>query len=333
MNLERSLWHPVALGHVVGSQPRAVTLLGEDLVLWRDGNGHAHAWMDQCPHRGARLSLGRVHGGQLECPYHGWRFDGGGRCTHVPSVPDFQPGPRHGARTFDTREAYGMLWVRLAAPEGEPQPIHQLPVFAAETEPRLRKTTSGPYLVAASAPRIIENFLDMAHFGYVHEGWLGSRERPEIPPYEVQATPHGVRATGCLAWQPRSSIHAASGAQVEYTYEVTAPYMAVLTKVPEAGSTAIEGMNESIAMFVCPVTEESSVAWTRMAMNDFDSPDARLIDFQNTIFGQDQPVLESQRPKRLPLAPAAEAHCAADRMSAAYRRYLRESGITFGVIP
>ncbi|HNR84085.1 MAG: aromatic ring-hydroxylating dioxygenase subunit alpha [Rubrivivax sp.] len=333
MNLERSLWHPVALGHVVGSQPRAVTLLGEDLVLWRDGNGHAHAWMDQCPHRGARLSLGRVHGGQLECPYHGWRFDGGGRCTHVPSVPDFQPGPRHGARTFDTREAYGMLWVRLAAPEGEPQPIHQLPVFAAEAEPRLRKTTSGPYLVAASAPRIIENFLDMAHFGYVHEGWLGSRERPEIPPYEVQATPHGVRATGCLAWQPRSSIHAASGAQVEYTYEVTAPYMAVLTKVPEAGSTAIEGMNESIAMFVCPVTEESSVAWTRMAMNDFDSPDARLIDFQNTIFGQDQPVLESQRPKRLPLAPAAEAHCAADRMSAAYRRYLRESGITFGVIP
>ncbi len=333
MKLERSLWHPVALGHVVGSQPRAVTLLGEDLVLWRDGNGHAHAWMDQCPHRGARLSLGRVHGGQLECPYHGWRFDGGGRCTHVPSVPDFQPGPRHGARTFDTREAYGMLWVRLAAPEGEPQPIHQLPVFAAEAEPRLRKTTSGPYLVAASAPRIIENFLDMAHFGYVHEGWLGSRERPEIPPYEVQATPHGVRATGCLAWQPRSSIHAASGAQVEYTYEVTAPYMAVLTKVPEAGSTAIEGMNESIAMFVCPVTEESSVAWTRMAMNDFDSPDARLIDFQNTIFGQDQPVLESQRPKRLPLAPAAEAHCAADRMSAAYRRYLRESGITFGVIP
>jgi hypothetical protein len=61
-----------------------------------------------------------------------------------------------------------------------------------------------------------------------------------------------------------------------------------------------------------------------MAMNDFDSPDARLIEFQNTIFGQDQPVLESQRPKRLPLAPAAEAHCAADRMSTAYRRHLRQ---------
>ncbi len=333
MKLENTLWHPVALSHVVGSAPQAVTLLGEELVLWRDGAGAAQAWADQCPHRGARLSLGRVHAGQLECAYHGWRFEGGGACTHIPAVPEFKPGARHCARTHEAREAYGMVWVRLAAPEGaSPQPIHELPAFAAEAEPRLRKTTSGPYFVAASAPRIIENFLDMAHFGYVHEDWLGSREHTAIPPYSVARTERGLLATGCLAWQPRSSIHAESGAMVEYSYEVTAPYMAVLTKVPEAGSTAIEGMNEAIAMFVCPVTEESSVAWTRMAMNDFDSPDARLIDFQNTIFGQDKPILESQRPKRLPLAPDAEAHAAVDRMSTAYRRYLKESGITFGVI-
>ena len=330
--LEKTLWHPVALGHEVGAEPRGARLLGEELVLWRDGAGVAHAWLDQCPHRGARLSLGRVADGQLECPYHGWRFAAGGRCTHVPAVPDFQPGTRHAAHSFEAREAYGMLWVRLAAPQDAAGPIHELPLFAAESDARLRKTTSGPYIVQASAPRIIENFLDMAHFGYVHEGWLGSRDRPEIPPYEVVPTPHGVRATGCRAWQPRSSIHAESGAEVEYGYEVTAPYMAVLTKQPEAGSTAIEGLVESIAMLVCPVTEESSIAWTRMAINDFDSPDERLIEFQNTIFGQDQPVLESQRPKRLPLAADAEAHSAADRLSAAYRRYLKASGITFGVI-
>lgn len=330
--LEKSLWHPVALSHVVSNQPQSVNLLGECLVLWRDGDGAAHAWADQCPHRGARLSMGRVHDGQLECPYHGWRFGAGGACMLVPAVPDFKPGPRHAATTFATREAYGMLWVRLAEPEGELLPIHDLPAFAAEDETRLRKTTSGPYTVAASAPRIIENFLDMAHFGYVHEGWLGSRDRTDIPPYEVKPTTHGVLATQCMAWQPRSSIHAESGAQVEYTYEVTAPYTAVLTKQPEPGSTSIEGLWESIAMFVCPVTEESSVAWTRMAMNDFTSPDARLIDFQDTIFGQDQPVLESQRPKRLPLRPDAEAHSSADRMSSAYRRYLKTNGIGFGVI-
>ena len=332
MQLERTLWHPVALSHAVGSQPLAATLLGEDLVLWRDAAGCAHAWMDQCPHRGARLSLGRVHNGQLECAYHGWQFDGSGQCTHIPATPDFEPGPRHCARSYAAQEAYGMLWVRLQAPEGDAHPIHELPLFAAEAEPRLRKTTSGPYLVNTSAPRIIENFLDMAHFGYVHEGWLGSRDHTAIPPYEVTKTAHGVLATGCMAWQPRSSIHAESGAQVEYTYEVTAPYMAVLTKVPEAGTTAIAGMQEAIAMFVCPITEETSMAWTRMAMNDFESPDERLITFQDTIFSQDQPVLESQRPKRLPLAPGAEMPCAADRMSVAYRRYLKDSGVTFGIL-
>ena len=178
--IERSLWHPVALSHAVGSQPQGASLLGEDLVLWRDAAGAAHAWADQCPHRGARLSLGRVAGGQLECPYHGWRFEGSGQCTHIPALPDFTPGARHRARSFDAREAYGMLWVRLAPPPPDAQPIHDFPLFAAESEPRLRKTTSGPYRVEASAPRIIENFLDMAHFGYVHEGWLGSRDRPEV---------------------------------------------------------------------------------------------------------------------------------------------------------
>ena len=68
-------------------------------------------------------------------------------------------------------------------------------------------------------------------------------------------------------------------------------------------------------------------------MNDFESPDSRLQAFQNTIFSQDQPVLESQRPRQLPIsadAPVVELHSAADRSSAAYRRYLRERGITFG---
>ena len=330
--LEKSLWHPVALGHEVGAQPHAAELLGEALVLWRDEGGQARAWRDQCPHRGARLSLGRVTDGELECPYHGWRFEGGGQCTRIPAVPEFTPGPRHHAHAFEVREAYGMLWVRLAPPTGAAQPIHDLPRFAAEDDAQLRKTTSGPYRVAASAPRIIENFLDMAHFGYVHEGLLGSRERPEIPPYEVEPTPWGVRATGCRAWQPRSSIHATGEAQVEYGYEVTAPYAAVLTKQPEAGLSAVDGHREAIAMFICPVGEESSVVWTRMALNDFTSPDAHLIEFQDTIFGQDQPILESQRPKRLPLMPTAELHCAADRLSAAYRRYLKQSGITYGVI-
>jgi phenylpropionate dioxygenase-like ring-hydroxylating dioxygenase large terminal subunit len=243
----------------------------------------------------------------------------------MPALPAFTPAAGYRACTHEAREAYGLVWVRLAPGE------QALPVFAAEADERLRKVNCGPYRVNSSAPRVVENFLDLAHFGFVHEGWLGSRDATSVPAYEVQMTPTGVLATGCKAVQPRSSVHATTSAMVEYTYEVIGPYTAVLTKVPEAGSAAIADLRESIALFVCPVTPESCEVWIRMAMNDFESPDHTLTDFQDTIFGQDKPVLESQRPRRLPLAAGAELHCAADKTAVMYRRHLLEAGITFGV--
>ena len=323
--IEKTLWHPVGKASDLAGSPKAVLLLEEDVVIWQTPDGRFQAWADRCPHRGAKLSLGRVQDGQLECAYHGWQFDQTGQCKLMPALPAFTPAAGYRACTHEAREAYGLVWVRLAPGE------QALPVFAAESDERLRKVNCGPYLVQSSAPRVVENFLDLAHFGFVHEGWLGSRDTTSVPAYEVQMTPTGVLATGCKAVQPRSSVHATASAMVEYTYEVIGPYTAVLTKVPEAGSAAIADLRESIALFVCPVTPESCEVWIRMAMNDFDSPDHKLTDFQDTIFGQDKPVLESQRPRRLPLAAGAELHCAADKTAVMYRRHLLEAGITFGV--
>ena len=73
--VEASLWHPVALSGAVQQTPLAVQLLKRDLVLWRADDGAVQAFADQCPHRGARLSLGRVHNNRLECAYHGWPLD------------------------------------------------------------------------------------------------------------------------------------------------------------------------------------------------------------------------------------------------------------------
>ena len=323
--IEKTLWHPVGKAVDLAGSPKAVLLLEEDVVIWQTPDGRFQAWADRCPHRGAKLSLGRVQDGQLECAYHGWQFDQAGQCKLMPALPAFTPAAGYRACTHEAREAYGLVWVRLAPGE------QALPVFAAESDERLRKVNCGPYLVQSSGPRVVENFLDLAHFGFVHEGWLGSRDTTSVPAYEVQMTPTGVLATGCKAVQPRSSVHATTSAMVEYTYEVTGPYSAVLTKVPEAGSAAIADLRESIALFVCPVTPESCEVWIRMAMNDFDSPDHKLTDFQDTIFGQDKPVLESQRPRRLPLAAGAELHCAADKTAVMYRRHLLEAGISFGV--
>lgn len=331
--IEKELWHPVALAAGVGDAPVPARLLGEDLVLWRDAQGRVHAWQDRCPHRGAQLSLGRVvacEGEQgdsrLECPYHGWRFDGAGQCREVPALPGFTPPATHRARTFAAREAYGLVWVRL---DGED--AGDLPTFEAEGDERLRKLDCGPYVVEASAPRLVENFLDMSHFGFVHEGWLGARDMAAIDDYKVEATPTGLLATGCKAWQPQSSINSTRPAHVEYSYEVTAPYSAVLVKVPEAQSVGAQGYRESIALFICPTDGERCTVWFRLAIADWQRSEAELRQFQDTIFLQDKPVLESQRPKALPLDLRAELHTAADKASSFYRRYLKGLGITIGV--
>ena len=326
--MEASLWHPVALSDAVQHTPLAVQLLERDVVLWRADDGAVQAFADRCPHRGSRLSLGRVHDNRLECAYHGWQFAPGGQCVHMPAMPDFQPAAVHCARRFEACEAHGLVWVRLQAGA---ETATALPVFAAEGDSRLRKLNCGPYDVAASAPRIVENFLDVTHFGFVHEGWLGSRKATSMDDYQVETTPTGLLALGCKAWQPQSNLHSTAPAQVEYTYEVTAPYAAVLTKVPEAGTTAIKDWRESIALYICPLAPERSRVWFRLAVADFDSPDEKLQSFQHTIFTQDQPILESQRPKALPLDPRAEMSIAVDKASMAYRRFLKASGTTFGV--
>ncbi|MBX3618717.1 MAG: aromatic ring-hydroxylating dioxygenase subunit alpha [Rhizobacter sp.] len=326
---EHSLWHPVAASDDLADTPLAVRLLSHDLVLWRDAQGLPHVLADRCPHRGTRLSLGRVMqvdgDTRLECPYHGWQFDTGGACRAIPALPDFTPPASHAACAHEVQAAHGLLWVRL-----HPGPS-VLPAFDAEADGALRKLLCGPYDVATSAPRLVENFLDLAHFAFVHEGWLGDRTHSALADYAIEPTPEGFVAHGCSAWQPQSNRLAAQGSQVDYRYELTGPYSAVLTKLPQAQG----GYRDVIGLFVCPVDPERSRVWFRLAVTDFASSDSELRAFQDTIFQQDRPVLESQQPKCLPLSRGpdhgGEVHCAADRSSAAYRRFLRERGITFGV--
>ena len=333
---ETQWWWPVACSADLRDQPVAARLLDVPLVLWRDAQGRPAALDDRCPHRGAALSLGRVCDGTLQCPYHGWRFDTAGACLRVPALPGFVPPAGSAARRHEVMEHEGLVWVAL-------HPARQPSANAAQSGPSpdaspariappdlshlpARRLVYGPFDVATSAPRGVENFLDTSHFAFVHEGWLGDTAHPEVPPYEVSHTPDGRPVIGrYLAWQPRASAAAAAGDWVAYRYEVLSPYAALLTKQGEAG-----GPQDSYVIWACPTTPESSRVWFAQYTTDEATPDATLRDFQVAIFAQDQPVLESQVPKRLPVS-GGEAHSAADRMSAAYRRYLQACGITFGV--
>lgn len=319
-------WWPVCLATDLSAQPLALRLLDQPVVVWRGAQGQAVAMADRCPHRGAQLSLGQVVDGALECPYHGWRFAADGRCVAIPAQPGFVPPASSSACRHDALEHEGLVWVALnAASPGAADAAPRPPLPDLRHLPA-RRLVHGPFDVATSAPRAVENFLDTSHFAFVHAGWLGAADHPEVPPYEVTHTADGRPVIESYkAWQPRASAAAAGGDWVTYRYEVLSPYSALLSKQGDAG-----GPQESYVIWACPTTPDSCRLWFAQYTTDAVSSDDTLRDFQVEIFSQDRPVLESQQPKRLPLS-GGEAHSAADRLSAAYRRYLQACGITFGV--
>ncbi len=126
-------WCAVALSaDLEPGMPAGTRLDGSELVVWRDQAGQAHVWEDRCPHRGMRLSFGFVRGDRLACLYHGWQFDGAGRCRLIPAHPALVVPSTIHATTHDCIERHGMIWTRRADPDGTavewPAPIEAVAV-------------------------------------------------------------------------------------------------------------------------------------------------------------------------------------------------------------
>ncbi|KAG2484744.1 hypothetical protein HYH03_016491 [Edaphochlamys debaryana] len=183
-------WWPVAPVELMdASRPHPFTLLGQDLVLWRDGSGQWRAFRDACPHRMAPLSEGRIEkDGQLLCAYHGWRFDGKGACTEIPTArtPDqlhrATSSPRSCATAHPTLQRGGLLWVwGQGGPGAEEAAAAKQPYLPPEIQ------ADGSGAPGVEAPGwtfrdlpyghnyFIENVVDPAHVPVSHHKVAGNR--------------------------------------------------------------------------------------------------------------------------------------------------------------
>lgn len=176
----RDRWYPVAyLRDLDRGRPSAFTLLEQDLVIWWEAtSGRWRAFPDLCPHRLVPLSEGRINeAGQLECPYHGWCFDGDGRCRRIPqaeagTIPSER---RSTCRSFATAEAQGLLFVFA----GEVALASDVPL---PTVPAIDDARDGPWLLQDTfrdlpmdALTLLENVLDVSHVNTTHHGTVGQR--------------------------------------------------------------------------------------------------------------------------------------------------------------
>jgi len=119
--LLRRYWHPVGLTGDASDTPRALRVLGEDLVLFRDRRERPGLVTARCAHRGTTLYYGRVEERGLRCCYHGWLFDVEGRCLEQPCEPDGGP-QRERIRQpwYPVQERYGLVFAYLGPPARKP---------------------------------------------------------------------------------------------------------------------------------------------------------------------------------------------------------------------
>lgn len=319
----RRYWHPIAYAADVDAAPRAATLLDEPLVLWRDGDGSVRAFKDLCVHRGTALSLGSVQAGELVCAYHGWRYAGDGRCTAIPQLPDPTRVPaRARAVAYACEERYGIVWVALDAPRW---PLPDVPELE---NAQWRIVRTGPFAWKCDASRQVENFTDFGHFAFVHEGLLGNPAEAVVAPYEVQRDEHVLRYAYVRPDAPNTSDfpvfadEARKAPRRSTRYALHLPY----TIVEHVDWGGADGMVYFFASQ--PVAADRCIGYCLVARNyNLDQDDAVMQEFERVIFGQDQRVVESQRPAEVPVDLAAELHLTFDAVAVAYRRALASEGL------
>jgi phenylpropionate dioxygenase-like ring-hydroxylating dioxygenase large terminal subunit len=317
-------WHPVAEPGQLEHKPiLSVRLLGEDLVLWKTGE-QFFAWQDLCIHRGSKLSFGKIVADKtgndcLQCPYHGWTYNTEGRCVHMPAHPEQTPPAKAQVKQYQVCEKFGLLWVCLA------QSANDLPPFPEWGADGFAKAVCGPFPhIRANGPRLIENFLDAAHFPFVHEGVLGDPNRPEMEDFEARITPNGVESDPVYVYQP--DPYGGSAGKVSYTYHAYRPLTAHFTKhMPQA--------TNGLLLTITPHDELDSTAWFIVATTARNDDAALRVEYTPriaAIFEEDRMIVESQRPELLPLDLQAELHLKSDRVAIAYRTWLKQLGLNFG---
>lgn len=279
--------------------PRIIA--GERVVLFRDGTGALVGLIDRCPHRGVALSLGKLADGIVQCPFHGWRFDGTGANVHVPWNPDAKC-ENLGALAVPVRESGGFVWAYTG--------------FAPASEPALSESLAEPGVVLCGQAmrwnvhwtRAMENMLDSPHLPFVHKGSIGrglaklvgNGGRMDV---SWQPVDYGARIENVVAGRP-------STARLDYRF-------------PNAMELFIDPPGRRFRMIaVCLPESDTHTLMCIYTLRDFAR--ARLFDplfrwSNRRIANEDQAVLESSQPLAVPAA-GTEKSVRTDAPTLAFRK-------------
>ena len=299
-------------------RPVGVIRLGEKLVFWRDARGQVICQRDQCAHRGAALSKGNVVGDNVECPFHGLRYDATGRCQLIPANGRITPVPeRFRVHTYPTEEAHGFVWLWWGEPREDLPP---LPWFEDLDDGFPYATFKDHWTVHYS--RAIENQLDVAHLPFVHYNTIGRGGRTLIDGPLTRLDDDRLRVwvynrvdDGTLPRKPQAIPHPDTAALLQFHF-------------PNLWQNRL-GENMRVMLAFVPIDEENTKLYLRFYGRFLGVPalDKLLCHVSNLgnrlILGQDKRVVLTQEPKKTWLS-MGEKLFQADRPIVAYRQRRKE---------
>jgi phenylpropionate dioxygenase-like ring-hydroxylating dioxygenase large terminal subunit len=269
------------------------------------------------------LTLGHCEGGVLQCAYHGWRFDGDGRCIEIPALGEGATLPPTARLTSAAAvtETHGMVFL---APETPLAPLGTVP----ESEDAAFMEGLLPTIRArGSAGLLADNFLDIAHFPFVHAGTFGTDEAAEVVPFTVARDDWSFSVSYEHPFAHREDPGVAAGIRPliqtrRLTYRLSAPFhLRLRIDFVDAGGSNV------IGFFIQPETDESCRLFTTLWRNDLQGDQARLADaveFEVAVLREDLRIQEAYHDLVLPLDLTAEVHTRADRATLELRRVLAQ---------
>jgi phenylpropionate dioxygenase-like ring-hydroxylating dioxygenase large terminal subunit len=308
----RRCWQPVARIEDLADGPRRSVLLGEALAVFLTEDGSPAVVSDRCMHRGASLSMGEVVGGGIQCPYHGWEWDGAeGLCTRIPSLADqSQIPPRARLAAFPARAHLGLVWTALEEPLGEPPSV---PWFDPEACSRWAHGT--PFELPVGFGLMIENFRDVAHFAFVHKKTLGVVSEVVEP---LHPRRDGIELTMRREMQSEGGDRTWDSIREGFN-QVIAPNFTSIRMTMAKGERWLLHAARAIS------ATESAHYWLEGLSEDFDELSLeQALESEERLYAEDREVIAALEPRELPLDPDGDVSTLSDRFTLAYREAFAE---------
>lgn len=333
MNFVRNSWYVAGWSGEFARELTPLTIMGEDIVVYRTAAGAAVALADECPHRRLPLSMGKLKGDAIECGYHGMTFGCDGRCLRIPGQDNLPDSAW--VRAYPLHEARGILWIWMGdAGKADAGLVFDLPEFDA---PGWAAHHGDALRIESDYLKLAENLCDPAHVSFVHPTTLGNEASEDVPIETMRdgrmvVTSRWIRDAAPVGFFKAFGDFKGNVDRWHYYY-FHAPCIAVIDFGSADAALAISaderdrGVRLFALHFLTPVDGTTTVDhWMHLRNIALDDPEIgdRMNEQFRVAFDEDKAILEAiQRREAAPRA-RRPVRLAIDRGPNLLRRAIKE---------